>query len=139
MTYCRNMPDMSHESLELETLLDYEVRGSARYRRSMSLVMVVPVNSSIRLRELLGPVLRDSDELFELRSKAVILMGETDRDGALVAIRRYKGACGGEIDLLFALACFPDDGCNGRELLEAVCRRRDKALTLERGAVVVAG
>jgi hypothetical protein len=123
-------------SLELEALLDYEIRGSMRYRRPMSLVLVAPVRSRVNLRELLGPILRASDKLFQIGGHAAILMGETDRDGALTAIRRYKEACNDEIDLRFALASFPDDGTNAQELIATARRRLGKALACERGAVI---
>jgi hypothetical protein len=130
---------MLDESAQLEFMLDYELRSSKRYRRPVSLVMVRPLNAPIKLRHLLGPTLRESDQLFEIHDHAAILMGETDREGALAAIARYKEACEGEIDLRFAVASFPEDGSTVHELLATARQRLNKAVTLEPRAVVAEG
>jgi hypothetical protein len=88
-------------SPRLEFMLDYELRCSKRYRRPVSLVMVLPVNAPIKLREFLGPILRESDQLFEIHDHAAILVGESDREGALAAIGRYKKEGDEEINLRF--------------------------------------
>jgi len=66
---------MSYEGLEFESLLDYELRSSVRYRRPVSLVMAATINADANLKELLGSTLRESDELFESGDDAIILMG----------------------------------------------------------------
>jgi len=55
---------MSCGHLALESLVDYELRCSKRYRRSVSLVMVLAVNVSVDLKTLLQPTKRESDEFF---------------------------------------------------------------------------
>lgn len=104
---------------ELERLLDYEVRCSKRCRRCISLVVVTATSTSVNLRALLGHVLRESDELFERPPHGMILMGDTDREGALRAIERYKKAYSAQMDLRFGVASFPEDGETVRELLDA--------------------
>jgi len=130
---------MSYGKIELESLLDYELRSSVRYRRPVSLVMAATINPDANLKELLGSTLRESDELFETGDDAIILMGETDCDGALAAIERYKGNFNSETDLCFAVASFPEDASTVLKLLACVRRRLSKALTLGRGAVVTTG
>jgi len=130
---------MRRRSFRLEPILDYELRCSVRYHRSLSLVMVAPVKGNVDLNDLLWPILRDSDELCTFEGRAVVLMGQTGRDGALAAIDRYKTHCHEGIDLRFGVACFPEDACTARELLGIVRRRLEKAVTLERGAAVATG
>jgi len=130
---------MRRRSLELEPVLDYELRCSVRYHRSVSLVMVAQAKGNVDVSDLLWPILRDSDELCTFEGRAVVLMGQTGRHGALAAIERYKAHCQEGIDLRFAVACFPEDACTARELLGIVRRRLEKALTLQSGAVVAAG
>jgi hypothetical protein len=131
--------EMQDETLELECLLDYELRCSERYRRPLSLVTVVPMNTRINPRSLLFPALRGSDQLFEVHGHAAILMSETNCQGALAAIGRYSKMCEGEIDLRFAVVSYPEDGGTVRELLATAQQRLDKAMTLEPGAIVAAG
>lgn len=130
---------MTGESVDLESLLDYELRCSKRYRRPICLLMIAAVNTDISVKSLLDATIRQSDELFELREYAAILMGETDPDGALTAISRHKEAYGKDVDLRFGLASFPKDGSSVADLLAAAHRRLDKALALDRGAVVSDG
>jgi len=137
---CRgSFSGMAYRFLELEWLLDYELRSSMRYGRAVSLVMVSAINPNADLKELLRPILRESDELFETGDDATILMGHTDCDEALAAIRRYKGDPNLEMGLCFAVASFPDDGRTVQELLTSVRRRLSKAVTLGRGVVVATG
>lgn len=131
---------MANGPLDLESLVDYELRCSRRYNRPVSLVMVDASELAMEdLRGLLGRVIRGSDQFLELGARGVILMGETTREGALSAIRRYKESCGSEIDVRFGVACFPEDASSTEELLTVARRRLDKAVTLEPGAVVAGG
>lgn len=130
---------MSSSLLDLESLLDYEVRCSTRYRRTLCLLFVVPVNTSADLENMIRDVFRSSDEFFEFRSRTAILMSETDCTEALTAIDRYKGACGEDVDLRFAVASFPVDGQTTSEIVTTAQRRLNQALKLDRGAVVAAG
>jgi len=125
--------------LDLESLVDYEVRSSTRYRRYFSLLLIVPVGSHVNVREMLLEIFRTSDEFFEFRSRYAILMGETNSEGALAAVDRYRGACDNQIDLRFAVASFPVDGQTTSEIVTKVQRRLNQALKLDRGAVVAAG
>jgi hypothetical protein len=131
--------EMADEPVEFASLLDYELRSSIRYRRPVSLVSIGRVGTRVDLRKLLETAFRDSDELFELGGGATIIMGQTDRDGAVAAVNRYKQLCTEEIDLRFAVACFPDDGHNAQDLIASLHRRLQRAMTLDRGGVVAGG
>jgi hypothetical protein len=128
--------------VDLEWLLDYELRSAVRYRRFVSVILVAYGDGNGRRnpRGLIGDnLLRASDEFFELNGDCAIVMGETDRIGALAAIERLKRLCNGESDLRFAVISFPLDGHIARELLSTAHRRLDKARALGSGAVVATG
>lgn len=124
---------------DLELLLDYELRSSTRYRHFASLVTIAGWNGPGDLLETLRDTIRDSDEFFAWQGSAVILMGETDRAGALEAIKRYQTICGENPDLCFAVSCYPLDGQTAAQLLVTVRRRLERAKSLRCGAVVATG
>lgn len=123
----------------LKRLLDYEIRSAKRYRRFATLVMVSsPVGRAAIPRVLRGNV-RHSDELIELDSDAAIIMGETDNTSAMVAVKRFKVACGENVDLRIAMASYPADGPGAAELLSTLRRRLKVAKSMDEGAVVCSG
>jgi len=126
--------------VDLERLLNYELRSSVRYRRFLSMVMVA-CTSSLGTRERLASneLLHDSDELFEIEGGYSIVMGETDKAGALTAVERLKSHWKEEGDLRFAVVSFPVDGHIAAELLTSAHRRLNKAKGLHPGAVVATG
>jgi hypothetical protein len=130
---------MQDETLDLERLLDYEPRCSERHSRPLSLVIVVPINARTKSGNLLDPVLRGSDQSFEGHGHAAILTCEADHEEALAAVGRYGEMREGEIDLHFAVVSLAKDGSTVHEFPAAAQQRLDKAMTLERGAVVAAG
>ena len=123
----------------LQRLLQYELRSAERYRRYVSVVMVKTGDTVEQFRQMLSDTIRDSDELETLDEGAAILMGDTDTDGALCAISRYKQRCGDQLDMRFAIATFPADGREADGLLQAAMRRLDLSSTAGAGAVVTTG
>jgi hypothetical protein len=130
---------MSSWPRELESLLDYEVRSSTRNRRFASLVVVASRNGSVTLANLPRSTIRESDEVFKWEADKVILMGETDKVGALEAVKRYQLNCTDSIDLRFAVSSYPEDGQTASALLRAVQGRIRKAKASRPGAVVSSG
>ena len=103
---------------DLEWLLDYELKQSARHRRFASLVMLSANGSSKKLDSMLEGVVRTSDPIFFLNDAIAVLMGETDRAGARKAVRRYHEVIGEAADVQSAVASFPNDGKASEELID---------------------
>jgi len=103
---------------DLEWLLDYELTQSTRHRRFVSLVMLSANGSSGKIKNMLNGALRDSDVLFSLDHAVAVLMGETERSGAIEAISRYRETIGEALDVQYAVASFPDDGKATKELMD---------------------
>ena len=116
-------------------MLDYEVRNCERYRRFMSLVYVNHGRGA-RFRDICGDMMRHSDELIEFDSSSALLMGETNIQGALLAIDRFKRRCDAVADMRYAVVAYPADGRNAEDLLAAANKRLASAKVLEAGAVV---
>jgi hypothetical protein len=110
----------------LRDLLDYEIRGAARFRRFTTLVMVTGAGS--RLQEnLMREVFRKSDEIVRFAdSKLVILMRETDPNAALKAVDRFKRFCCEEPAFQTSVASFPSDGCYAMDLMRVLEERFQK-------------
>ena len=123
---------------DLEWMLDYEMRSAMRYRRFLSLVVITSEEPG-GLHGMLRDAVRGSDEVFQLDSGAAILMGETERSGALKAVERLQRAAHEEVLLRFAVNTFPFDGHTVAELLGTAQRRLEKARNLEPNAVVSTG
>ena len=126
--------------MTLEELLDYEIRCSSRYRRFVSIVMVANGNgANVDLKHLLGEHVRSSDSYFEFKNASAILMGETDINGSLQAVDRYKSNYSSEIDLRFAVASYPNDGQSTLEILDTLLRRSDESKLGKHGEVIAQG
>lgn len=133
-------PSFGLEDLALlEWLVDFELRGAARYRRFATLVMITAPESAVELIDFLADSIRGSDAVFHFESSAAILMGETDPSGAMAAVMRFKSRCDETIDLRFAVASYPSDGRDATTLLSALQRRRQEAVQGGFGAVVDLG
>lgn len=130
---------MTRGQADLEWLLDYEVRSSVRYRRFLSIVLVACSDGRDAKQLACTNTLRESDARFEVEDGLAIVMGETDRLGALVAVERFRRRCGEGIDLRFAVVSFPVDGYIVSDLLATAYRRVSRAKTLHPGAVVATG
>jgi hypothetical protein len=124
----------------LDLLLSYELRSASRYRRFASLVMITGAGrEAVNIKELLTDKIRGCDEFLEIDNCAAVLMSETDRNGALKAIARYKTKCASQVDLRFAVATFPFDGLVPMSIMSNVNKRLNAAKGLDRGAVVSEG
>ncbi len=120
-------------------LIDFELRVSDRYRRYLSLTMIVARNGPVSISKTLEEVIRISDELVDLEGSTTLLMPETDVQGAMTAIRRFKTKCNETIDLRFAVVTFPRDGKSAAALVDKAVRRLDKAKAGAKGEVVASG
>lgn len=131
---------MSEQNFHLlRWLVDYELRAAERYRRFVTLMLVASRNGCFYLKDILVKTKRESDRLFELDNEVAILMSETDLNGALTAVERYKSLFSEDVDLRFSVVSFPLDGVNCSDLMGKVFQRLDVAKALECGAVVSRG
>jgi hypothetical protein len=122
----------------LQDVLDYELSCAERYRRFVSLVMVTGTAADGSVRRVLADKIRSSDLLAEKNSHLVILMSETDRTGAQVAIDRYR-KFGASSELWFSLVTFPQDSGDAETLVQAAERRLRQAISGSPGEVVAQG
>ncbi len=119
----------------LRWLLDYEIRGSERYRRFLSLLLIASDREGEGI-ERLRESFRRSDEIVALdKNRAAVLLRETNVDGTLTAIDRYK-AFHNVIHVRFAVTCYPTDGWNAHFILDSASDRIERALHGPAGAVV---
>ncbi len=130
---------MTKGQADLEWLLDYEVRSSVRYRRFLSIVLAACIGGRNAKELAWSNTLRESDARFEVEDGIAIVMGETDRLGALVAVERLRRRCGEGADVRFAVVSFPVDGYIASDLLATAYRRVNRAKTLHPGAIVATG
>ena len=105
----------------------------------MSLVLVGSGNGPLNLGSCLGDMVRDSDSYIELDESAAILMTETDAAGALSAIGRYREMYCDEVDLRYAVVCYPRDVRGPDEMIAMAHKRFEAAQAGESGAVVSEG
>ena len=110
---------------ELGWLLDYEITQSTRHRRFVSLVMLSANGNKDKIKTMLNGAFRDSDVLFSLDHAIAVLMGETDKPGASIAVKRYREAIGESIDVQYGVASFPDDGKATTELMDMAVSQLD--------------
>lgn len=120
----------------LEDVLQYELACAERYRRFVSLVMVTERSNGEQLVNVLSDKVRDSDLLVEKDSTFLILMSETDRNGARTAISRFIDLDGDVHDFRFSVVTYPNDSGDAELLLEAGERRLLKASEGEPGEIV---
>lgn len=119
----------------LRWLLDYEIRGSERYRRFLSLLLIAS-NRAEEGIDRLTESFRRSDEVIALdKWHAAVLLRETNIDGTINAINRYK-SFHNVIHLRFAVVCYPTDGWNATYILESASDRITRAMHGPAGAVV---
>ena len=120
--------------MNMEELLDYELRSSSRYRRFVTVVVVV--SDDKKIRKILSDYVRDSDESFEYDDSIAVLMGETDMCGSLKAVERYKKNSKLGNGVRYAVASYPNDGASTQDFLTTLFRRFNKAKTAHEGAIV---
>ena len=126
----------TYGELHLHTMTDYELRTSQRYRRFFSLVFMASDNCGLKFWNLIGDLLRNSDEFVELDGYASILMSETDKHAALQAVNRFLERQEGDADICYSIASFPNDGKTSLELLQKASDRLAKARNSDEGAIV---
>ncbi|MCE5228080.1 hypothetical protein LLG95_00595 [bacterium] len=120
----------------LRWLLDYEIRGSERYRRFLSLLLIASNHEGDGGIERLKETFRRSDEIIALdEHRAAVLLRETNVDGTLQALQRYK-SFHNVMHLRFAVVCYPTDGWNARYILNSASDRIARAMHGPAGAVV---
>ena len=124
--------------LNFDRVFQYALRVSERYRRNLALVMMSGECDQADFSLMITPLVRRSDELLELRDCAAVLMGETNGEGALQAVQRFKRSCPEDAGLRYAVASFPEDGRAASMLLLSARRRLDAARNQQPGAVVFA-
>jgi hypothetical protein len=122
----------------LQDVLNYELSCAERYRRFVSLVMVSGPSSEGSIRRALADKIRSSDLLAEKNSYLVILMSETDQNGAQIAIDRYRNY-GANSELRFSVVTYPQDSGNAETLVQAAERRLRRAADGVPGEVVTHG
>lgn len=127
------------ERYHFARLLDFEIRVSDRYKRYVSLIMIASGNGPVSFSEISKDIIRISDELTDFEGASTLLMPETDMQGAMTAIGRFKTKCNGAIDLRFGVATFPADGVAAYGLLDKVVQRLVKARAGGKGEVVATG
>ena len=120
-----------------QDVLDHELSCAERYRRFVSLVMVRGASPESPILKILSDRIRNSDLLTDKSSHLVILMSETDRAGAAVAIQRYREFCA-DHSLWFSAVTYPQDSGTAAELVRAGERRLEMACHEQAGAVVAA-
>lgn len=120
----------------LQDVFQYELACAERYRRFVSLVMVTERSNGEQLVNVLTDRVRDSDLVVEKNSTFLILMSETDQNGAKTAISRFVDRDGDVHDFRFSLVTYPNDSGNARSLLEAGERRLLKASEGQAGDIV---
>jgi hypothetical protein len=100
------------DSINLGVLLEYELQASSRYRRYVSVVLLKGVGSGgAHFKNSLSEIIRHSDASFSFGNYVAILMGETDDEGSLTAIERYKQDMESKgYDVRFAYVTYPGDG-----------------------------
>lgn len=120
----------------LRQLLQYELHAAQRHRRFVSLVMMTSENALSGVRDYVGAHVRDSDVIANFDHSVAVLMEETDSEGALKAVERYKCLFDSQVDLRFSVVTYPEDGGKPDHLLKTAYQRLDKARKADSGTVV---
>ncbi len=125
---------------KMSWLLNYELRASMRYRRNLSLVVFYCCNESKgKWNEIFRDCIRESDVAYDEDGVTVLVMGETDKEGACHAINRFQEYFEDFLDMRYGLSSFPHDGKSGADLLDKAHNRLLRARSLEWGACVADG
>lgn len=121
----------------LKQLLDHDFQCAKRYRHFISLAMIVSCSERIspsQVMRMTKEIFRESDELFYLGDRIVILMNHTDAQDGVKALLRLRNYYNSNFDVRYALASYPDDGgsssvfTNSTAFLEMAELRLDRAL-----------
>ncbi len=120
----------------VEWLVRYEVRSSKRYRRRMSIALIASTASSNGfLHRYLSDAFRDSDQVFRRNGHTCVIMGETDREGCVKAMRRCRQKLN-DPSFCCGVVTFPEDGHHMAFLMNEVEQRLSRATQGEEEGVV---
>jgi hypothetical protein len=108
-------------------LLRHELNAAERYRRFVSLAMISCSQGMPYLRNILNTYARKSDAITSFNGSTVVLMDETNEQGALVAIKRYRNLLGRECGMRFSIVTYPHDETTADRMLEVAHARLDSA------------
>lgn len=120
----------------LYQMTDYEVRCSERYRRFFSLVLMASSNEAFEFWTQLGRSLRNSDEFTDFNGHAALLMGETDKNAAMKAVKRLRKKCNSSAGIRFSVTSYPEDGTNSSDLFRTALERLERAKSGDVGTVI---
>jgi len=93
-------------------------------------------SESMALKEALCDSLRDSDFITEFRGCINILMSETDKEDALLAIKRFETKQSFLDELRFSIASFPEDGTTYQDISRKASERLNDVNSTVQGAIV---
>lgn len=68
----------------------------------------------------------------------VVMMGETDKNDALCAVKRYTNFFMNQLDLRFSVATYPEDGIKPDVLIDTAYKRLNKARGATCGTIIAA-
>jgi len=132
--------EMQADFIVLRQVLQYELHSAERYRRFVSLVMISTDSESYgRVRKVLCAHVRNSDLIAGTDGSIVVLMGETDKAGALCALDRYLRLFHNNVELYCSIVTYPSDGGMPDRLIPLAYRRLKAAKSTGPRSVVAAG
>jgi hypothetical protein len=91
-------------------LAEHELRCARRYQRFFTIVIGMPESEECDSLSVFSRYLRETDEVMAHGEYVAILMAETDRKGAWMALDRLKERFGTALDVRFGVASYPKDG-----------------------------
>jgi len=115
----------------LKTLVEYHITFIDRlsnegYEKIFSILLVpYPQGDEEKIRELVAPLLRESDRLFYLEGNLIALLPGTDWNGALTVHETITTALGIEPSEE-CIVEYPTDGKNAFELISNLYSRYDE-------------
>jgi hypothetical protein len=117
-------------------ILSYELNAAKRHGRFASLVMLNAPDTFPTLHAVLADCIRTSDIMASFDHSLAVLLGETDKEGANIAIRRWTSLFQQRIGLHAAIASFPADGDHPDHLFMTARARLERAKHDLAGAVI---
>lgn len=131
------MVNFHHGQPNMDWLLNYEICASKRYRRSVSLVVFACDDEHTdQMNRYLRDFIRESDIAYTMGPRTLLVMGETSKEDAQIAIQRFREFSQEMMDIRYGVSSFPGDGKCIKDLVNKAHRRYDMARSLEWGACV---
>ncbi len=115
----------------LKTLVEYQIAlvdrlANEGYEKVFSIILIpYDQGDEERIRELVSPLLRESDRLFYINGKLIALLPGTDWNGALTVHETITTALGIE-PMEECIVEYPTDGENAFELISSLYARYDE-------------